>query len=487
METLVLLIAALILAAGIALWSADARAKKASSRARSGDAPDLVEEQEADEVPAPDTDAGSDYAPEAAPKPSPEVEPTPEPVVEKVPEKVVAHYDDEVSDLDDEVEAGLAAVPEVAESALEVKDIEPEPEPEVTPRAHAPVSTTVREEEQGVEKHSFLQSLPGSQRRERRHWASKHGFDFIKEDAFLTDEWSRGAASTGAVARDVASGIAEGYETHLVDLAGVPVMAMRRGRNSEVVIDARRATLTIDPERNDSDDLLEVETVSGFTLLSNMAGVAQRFVDERVQVAFEAMPEAVTAVWFESDWVLAETTKGSTAEDWDNILQPLALLTDASFTLPPRSQDKSVNLALIEPTRPKPDTPDDPREPSPEQEVDLTQPLVIRPEEPLQMPVRGVQESRGVVEPRALGADDVDSIADGQTTQNYSDYNGTRVLRNLSGRSSIFDDVDEDTTPPEPEFRGLPTDWKRNLDPELSRFLNSDKRRDDNRDQDRDS
>lgn len=92
-----------------------------------------------------------------------------------------------------------------------------------------------------------------------------------------------------------------------------------------------------------------------------------------------------------------------------------------------------------------------------------------------------------MVEPRALGADDVDTIADSAATQNYSDYNGTRVLRNLSGRSSIFEDVDEDTTPPEPEFRGLPTDWKRNLDPELSRFLNSDKRRDKNRDQDRES
>lgn len=469
METLVLLIAALILAAGIALWSADARAKKASHSASPADESERFEEREAAEVPEP------------IPAPAPEPEPDP------VPEKVVAHYEDDVSDLDDEVESELVAVPEVSEAELEVKDVDPEPEPEPEPAPADPPVPTREDEQPGAEKHSFLQSLPGSQRRERRHWAGRHGFDFIKEDAFLTDEWSRGAASTGAVARDVASGMAEGYETHLVDLAGVPVMAMRRGRISEVVIDARRATLSTDPERSDSDDLLEVDTVSGFTLLSNMAGVAQRFVDERVQVAFEAMPEVVTAVWFESDWVLAETTKGSTAEDWDDILQPLALLTDASFTLPPRSQHKAMNFTLIEPTRPKPGTPDDPREPLAEDEVDLTQPLVIRPEEPLQMPVRGVQESRGVVEPRALGADDVDTIADGASTQNYSDYNGTRVLRNLSGRSSIFDDVDEDTTPPEPEFRGLPTDWKRNLDPELSRFLNSDKRRDKNRDQDRES
>lgn len=474
-ETLVLLIAALILAAGIALWSADSRSKKT-----------LV-----DVPPNPPHEperfmgagAGTAPATEPAPEPVPSPAPAPAPVPEPVPEKAVAHYVDDAQELDDEVEAGLLSVPEVSEADIEVTTPDPEldPEPVAAP-------AEVREEDQpGVEKHSFLHSLPGSQRRERKHWATKHGFDFIREDAFLTDEWSRGAASTGAVARDVASGMAEGYETHLVDLAGVPVMAMRRGRHSEVVIDARRATLTLDSERNESEDLLEVDTIAGFSLLSNIAGVAQRFIDERVRVAFDAMPEAVTAVWFESDWVLAETTRGSTAEDWDTILQPLALLTDASFTLPPRAEDRNVDLKLIEPTRPKPEVPDEPDVRIPQEQVDLTQPLVIRPEEPLQMPVRGVQDSRGVVEPRALGADDVDSIADGRSNHTTTDYNGTRIVRELSGRSSIFDDGDEGSTPPAPEFRGLPTDWKRNLDPELSRFLNSDKRRDNDHDQDRDS
>lgn len=415
METLVLLIAAVILAAGIALWTADSRSKKTR-----------------DDAPAPPASPTP-----REPEPSPEADPTPEaPEPEPVPDKAGVHYDDDSRDLDVEVEAGLAAVPEVSEDELEISEPEPEPAP-------------VREEERpGVEKQSFLQSLPRGQRRERKQWASRHGFDFIREDAFLTDEWSRGAASTGAVARDVASGMAEGYETHLVDLAGVPVMAMRRGRTSEVVIDARRSTLITDPERTDSDDLVEVDSFAGFTLLSNMATVAQRFVDERVRVAFEAMPEAVSAVWFESDWVLAETVRGSTAEDWENMLRPLALLTDASFTLPPRAEDTAVNLALIEPTRTKPPAPDAPEPEPAADEVDLAQPLVIRPEEPLQMPVRGVQESRGVVEPRALGGDNVDSIADGhpdgRPTPDPQRYNGTRVLRELSGDSSIFEDADRD-------------------------------------------
>ncbi|GAB3594549.1 hypothetical protein CFAEC_12060 [Corynebacterium faecale] len=422
METLVLLIAALILAAGIALWTADARSKKT-----------LVD---APPSPEPERFPGAEVAP--SPEPEPDLAPP-------VPDKASARYDEGEQDLDNEMEADLVSVPEVSEPELEIRDPEP-----------APAPTQAREESQGgVEKHSFLQSLPGSQRRERKQWASRHGFDFIREDAFLTDEWSRGAASTGAVARDVASGMAEGYETHLVDLAGVPVMAMRRGRHSEVVIDARRETLAVDPVRNDSDDLAEVDSFSGFTLLSNMAGVAQRFVDERVRVAFEAMPEAVTAVWFESDWVLAETLRGSTADDWEDMLRPLALLTDASFTLPPRPQEKTVDLRLLHPTRSQPPASDNPEPAVPEEtDVDLTQPLVIRPEEPLQMPVRGVQESRGVVEPRALGADDVDSIADGRPTPNPRDYHGTRVIRELDGDSSIFDDSDENTTPP--------GDWDRN-------------------------
>lgn len=419
METLVLLIAALILAAGIALWTVDTRSEKTRD-----DAP-APEEETKDTEEAGDVQDAEDAAPEV-----------PEPA--RVPDKAGVHYDDDSRDLDVEVEAGLAAVPEVTEEELEIREPEPEPEP-----------VTVREEERpGVDKQSFLQSLTGGQRRERKQWATRHGFDFIREDAFLTDEWSRGAASTGAVARDVASGMAEGYETHLVDLAGVPVMAMRRGRTSEVVIDARRSTLITDPERNESDDLVEVDSFAGFTLLSNMATVAQRFVDERVRVAFEAMPEVVSAVWFESDWVLAETVRGSSAEDWEQMLRPLALLTDASFTLPPRSEGTTVDLALIEPTRTKPPAPDAPEPEPAADEVDLAQPLVIRPEEPLQMPVRGVQDSRGVVEPRALGGDTVDSIAngdpDGHPTPDPQQFNGTRVLRDLNGRSSIFEDADRD-------------------------------------------
>ncbi|ANE04937.1 hypothetical protein [Corynebacterium crudilactis] len=432
MEISVLIIAALILVAGIVLWRADST----KQAARKADTP------------------VSSVVPEQKVEPEPEFEePEPEPELELIPDRAQDIYHDDSPELDPEVENALAELPEASEPEAPEPDPEPEPEPEIpeipeTPVQPAPPAAAADEEQRGVEKHSFLSSFPGSQRRERKHWAAKHHFDFIKEDAFLTDEWSRGAASTGAVARDVVSGMAEGYETHLVDLAGVPVMAMRRGITSDVVIDARRGEQPVDPDREESDDLVEIDTVSGFRLLSNAAGVAQRFVDERVQVGLDAMPEVVTAVWMESDWVLAETSKGSTPEDWEDILHPLALLTDASFTLPPHSaRVNEVDLKHLEPSRLKPAEPAKPEFIPNNADEDLSQPLVIRPEEPLQMPVRGVQESRGVVEPRSLGADDVESIAEG-APERPNDLYGTRVLRDLNGQSSIFRDTNDSEESP---------------------------------------
>lgn len=445
MEISVLIIAALILVAGIVLWRADSSkqaAKKAESPVGSvAPAPVLVEE-----VPDPEFEPELDPEPEAQPEPELEVAPrfAPEPVQDLEPDQAEDIYFDDSPELDAEVENALAEL-------TEVEDYQEEPaQPAQSEQPQAPAAAEVAadEEQRGVDKHSFLSSLPGSQRRERRNWAAKHHFDFIKEDAFLTLEWSRGAASTGAVARDVVSGMAEGYETHLVDLAGVPVMAMRRGITSDVVIDARRGEQPADPEREESDDLVEIDTVSGFRLLSNVAGVAQRFVDERIHVGLDSMPEAVTAVWMESDWVLAETIKGSTPSDWEEILRPLALLTDASFTLPPRStRAQTLDLKHLEPSRLKPEQPEKPAFTPNASEEDLSQPLVIRPEEPLQMPVRGVQESRGVVEPRSLGADDVESIAEGDP-ERPSDLYGTRVLRDLNGQSSIFQDSTDADEPP---------------------------------------
>lgn len=381
METLVLVLAALILVAGVLLWRADAAKKRPPLDTPLIDAP--VERADAPEPESPE--------PESEPEPEPVTEPDPQPEPEPEPAP------------------------------------EPEPEPE----------------QRGVDKHPFLHALPGSQRRERRHWAARHGFDYIKEDAFLTDEWSRGAAATGAMARDVVSGMAEGYETHLVDLAGVPVMAMRRGVGSEVVIDARRGD---DPAQSaESEDLLEIDTVAGFRVLSNTAGVAQRFIDERVRAALEAMPEVVRAVWLESDWVLAQTVRGTKAEDWDEMLAPLALIADAARVLPPRGgTEPELKIADFTPSRHMEPLPVDASfgggvdvDQRPEGPDPSSAPPVSRPDEPLELPSRSRPQARGVVEPRSLGGDEVDAIADGRGP---SASDPTRMPRRQDRGPSIFGD-----------------------------------------------
>ncbi|RSZ64642.1 hypothetical protein EAH68_03300 [Corynebacterium hylobatis] len=321
---------------------------------------------------------------------------------------------------------------------------EPEPvavvEPESTgeettePEAPAPpppVPTAVPERRTGL-------TLPGSLRRERRSWAEDKGFEFSRSDDWLNDEWSRGAAASGAAAKDIVSGQAFGHEMVLMDLGGVNVMAVRRGAASDVVIDARRVGT---PEQESSPDLIEAFTLEDFRVLATDTGVAERLVDERVTTAFGQLPAIVTAVWLESDWVLAQTGRGSHSGDWEQMLAPLALLADAARALPPRTTATHVlQLDGMDPTRQMADPP------KPGFGVlELVaggaevgeRPLVQRPEEPLDMPSRRLPVARGVVEPSTVGADEVAPIADGS----HRDHpRGVQMPRDLRRGPSIFGD-----------------------------------------------
>ncbi|AEG82472.1 putative secreted protein [Corynebacterium ulcerans 809] len=281
-----------------------------------------------------------------------------------------------------------------------------------------------------------LAAISRGSRKEKKAWAESKGFDYTKEDAFLADEWSRGVAAEGAVARDVVSGIAGGYEMHLVELGGVSVMALRRAATSDVVVVARREA------QEDAEDLMQVSRIEGFILYGNDQGAIERMLDERVDKAFASMPSAVSVVWEESDWVLAQLERGSTHEDWDALIQPLALFADAARVLPPRSgATQPVDFTDCDPTRPMPDAPeieeDDSEDPVP------VLPVVARKEDPVQLPTRATAQARGVVEPRPVGGDEVAAIAKGDKPK-MQRYNGTRVLRDLSQGSTIFEDLTEE-------------------------------------------
>lgn len=367
----------------------------------------------------------SDTAPNSAPssEPTPEPDSKPEPVREPEPDK------------DSESASSAESTPEQAlihnlaheSDRQSARDPESEPRPHSKPHArHRPV-------------------LPGTIRRERRNWAESKGFEFMKSDPYLVDEWTRGVASTGAAPKDIVAGNVYGHEMLLMDIDGVNVMAMRTGAASDMVVDFRR----FDRESTKtSDDLLLAMTIEGFDVYSSESAVTERMVDERVHVALQQMPESVTALWMETEWVLAQTTKQARSAEWDAMLPPLALLADAARVLPPRSSATQVlRLEDLDPAR------EIPAQPIVEAvgcapaagEPEFERPVIQRPEEPLQMPSRTYSETRGPVEHTALGGDEVDAIADGRERPN-PDSHTARLPRQQFRAASIFDSPAGDST-----------------------------------------
>lgn len=350
------------------------------------------------------------------------------------------HADDD-TDADVVTDAEQYAELASSESAPEAAtESEPELEPE-SEQAPAPVAKPA-----GPRRDSII---PGALRRERRQWAEKHGFGFSKHDDYLIDEWTRGAAAGGAAPKDIVQGSAFGHEMVLMDLGGVNVMAMRTGAATEIVVDFRRADRDQRNDRTtgeaDFDDLLEVGHIADFVVYATDAAVASRMIDARVVTACDNIPEIVTAVWIESDWVLAQTDKGSHAADWDEMLAPLALLADVARVLPPRSMANQIlKFEGADPTRmmgPKQPPAFENNQPLHVVPDPQDHPPVQRPSEPVELPTRSKADARGYLEPYALGADEVDAIADG--TDNSTTRGRAKrphMRRDLSSGPSIFGD-----------------------------------------------
>lgn len=352
-------------------------------------------------------------------------------------------------------ESHAEAAPESAPESETQQDPEPTPErgPDQEPsnepkheRSHNPSQETASENRAPSKPHTRHRPiLPGTLRRERRSWAEAKGFEFMKSDPYLVDEWTRGVASTGAAPKDIVAGNVYGHEMLLMDIDAVNVMAMRTGTASDMVVDFRRF------DREDtkaSEDLHLAMTLEGFDVYSSDSAVTERMVDERVHVALQQMPEAVTALWMETEWVLAQTTKQARSAEWEAMLPPLALLADAARVLPPRSSATHVvRLEELDPAREIPAQPiaeavgGAPAAGAPVFE----RPVIQRPEEPLHMPSRAYSETRGPVEHSALGGDEVDAIADGRERPT-PDSHTARLPRQQFRAASIFDGPSDDST-----------------------------------------
>lgn len=349
--------------------------------------------------------------------------------------------------------AADAAAPESAEPEAEPVHAE-EPEPTVEPAiATEPETTPEPEAEPAVEAsaepapaHSFAERaerarhlVPGSARRERKAFGQQRGWEYIKHDSYLADEWTRGAAARGQEPRDIVAGSVRGHETLLFDMGSIPVMAMRTGAASDIVVDFRRAG---EEAENHSEDLVYVREEEGFEVFATDAGVGQRLIDARVTDALSRLPAAVTAVWMEGEWVLAQTTRQARSAEWEALLEPLSLLADSARVLPPRSEAAQVlRVDELDPSRDIPEPPQpEPTGPTavPDRDDSLDTPTIQRPTEPVVMPSRTTSEARGTIDHSSLGADEVDAIADGHEHP-APENNQARLPRRFDGGSSIFD------------------------------------------------
>ena len=189
-----------------------------------------------------------------------------------------------------------------------------------------------------------------------------------------------------------------------------------------------------------SEDLLLAMRIEGFDVYSSDRGVTERMVDDRVRIALQRMPEVVSALWLETEWVLAQTTKHSRTADWEAMLPPLALLADSSRVLPPRSSSvRALDLEDLDPAREIPAAPMSEAlgGTGPVGEPEFSRPVIQRPEEPLDMPSRTYSQTRGMVEHTAIGADEVGAIADGNERPT-PDSGTARLPRQQIGEASIF-------------------------------------------------
>ncbi|OFP20112.1 hypothetical protein HMPREF2996_06910 [Corynebacterium sp. HMSC066C02] len=409
MPFVLLSLAAVALVAGLIVLWLDQRQRAALSADETTTAADTA----APEL-TPDSPSEPALAEEPEPAPEPDIitEPEPEPVAEPDP-------------------VAEPATEPTADAAEEPAAAEPSEEPAAEPQAAAPSFA------ERAERAKYL--VPGSARRERKAFGQQRGWEYLKHDSYLADEWTRGAAARGHEPRDIVAGTVRGHETLLFDMGAIPVMAMRTGAASDIVVDFRRAGEEIE---NLSEDLLYVREEEGFEVFSSDAGVGQRFIDTRVSTALNHLPAAVTAVWLEGEWVLAQTTRQARSAEWEEQLEPLSLLADAARVLPPRSEAAQVlRVDELDPSRDIPEPPQpEPTGPTavPDRDDSLDAPTIQRPTEPVVMPSRTTSEARGTIDHSSLGADEVDAIADGHERPTHEN-NQARLPRRFDGGSSIFD------------------------------------------------
>ena len=232
---------------------------------------------------------------------------------------------------DQEEPSGTDAAAERADTAPE-----PTPEPEPTP-APAP------------EPSGF------TGRRGRRHWAAAHGFEYTREDRYLTPEWPVSLLHqispdrVDPPARDLVSGFVDGHQVHIADVAGTTLVALRRSESSPV--DVHFTTVAAMPAGMRHSELCDCPPFTGYST-DNRA--LDRMLDARVTGTLRDLAPYACDVVFSGAWLVAQLSGRAEAEVWERMLPQLALLGDAARVLPPRVTSTELDMPSADPTRPRP-------------------------------------------------------------------------------------------------------------------------------------
>lgn len=338
-------------------------------------------------------------------------------------------------------------------------------------------------------------------RRGRRHWAAAHGFEYTREDAFLTAEWpvslirEISATDQGPAARDLVSGFLDGHQVHIADVAGSTLLALRRGAYSPVNVHITTTAAMPAGMRHDAD-----LDRAPFTVYATDNRAVGRMLDSRVEGALTALSGTVSDVAFSGAWVVARCARRTDADRWDALLPHLVALGSAARVLPPLVTTATLDIAVADPTRPRPasgvhvsvdpaaepaaeeagedrDTarpghlravPDVPAAPEPEAEPDIgtgdaaeteepgepgepTHPKVERPSDPVEFPTRSRGQVYGEADldgswPEDVTEDGLTSIPalGDEPTANASDDDGPRIVR-AGTSATIFSDSTDST------------------------------------------
>ncbi|MDU4704605.1 MAG: hypothetical protein E6Y11_07705, partial [Corynebacterium sp.] len=157
----------------------------------------------------------------------------------------------------------------------------------------------------------------------RTAWAQERNSVYNRVDHELPSYWQR---TPDGDAKAVVSGFAFGREMHLADVGGITTIAIRRSVSSDEVFELRRSGGTTLPH---------VATEAGLVVAATDPELIHRIFDDRATRMLADVHPAITRMWSENSWSLAQLIDNSVPEDWDGALASLSDFSDIARRLPP--------------------------------------------------------------------------------------------------------------------------------------------------------